>query len=194
MTPAASALFPGDPSAGAFGDPTPARRELAGASSALLGAAHNLLAKALRAVREGDEARARRLTERAFALPHDEHEGVVPAWWAASMLLHDAVDAELESSAEDDDAWLAVAEQLLGTVDGAVADVLRSALVVAVEGHELSVAEVRRVRAVGGGVSPDAWLEQDPGGPLEAVQLVLQVLRTTAAYEAAVGRLRDARA
>lgn len=182
-----------DPSTSAFGDPTPARREVAGVSFALQEAARNLLAKALQAVRDGDEPRARRLTERAFALPYDEHEEVAPAWWSASMLVDDLVIDEMESSEPDDDTWLTACEEVLAAVQGLPADALRGALAVAVTDHELSAAEARRARAAAGGVGSDAWLDRDPGGPREAVETVLGVLRSALAYEAAVARLRAGR-
>ncbi|PPK93739.1 hypothetical protein CLV92_10915 [Kineococcus xinjiangensis] len=163
------------------------------ASFALQAAAENLLAKALHALRDGDEPRARRLAERALALPFDDHEGVVPAWWAVSMLVDDVVVDEMEDSEPDDDAWLTACEEVLATLQGAPADAVRCALAVAVSDHDLPAREARRARAASGGASPDALLLRELREPGEDVDALLGVLRAVLSYEVLLAAVRARR-
>lgn len=87
-------------------------------SKALLTAADNLLAKADRALTNGDPDRARHFVDRAAALNYDEHERTTPAAFAASMMLFTAVTDALERSREGDSRWLDAAVETLPSIDG----------------------------------------------------------------------------
>ena len=72
-------------------------------SRAQMDAATNLLDKALRALDDGDEDRARRFVERAVALPYDEHEETHPA----AMMAHQQLFTPSPTpSSNGGDEWL----------------------------------------------------------------------------------------
>ena len=72
-----------------------------------------LLEKAERRISSGDEVGARRIVDRALALPHDDFEDVVPAMEVASGgMLEDLTEAMAQSH-EDDTAWLEAAVSAL---------------------------------------------------------------------------------
>ncbi|WP_432572370.1 hypothetical protein [Kineococcus sp. SYSU DK005] len=190
------APFTGEAPTSALGESTPARYATISTSFHLQQAAQNLLLKALRAVRDGDHARARSLSARALGLPNDEHEGVAPAWWAATVLLDGAVNEELEACDPDDDTWLRACEQVLhtaaeagaGAQTGAGAEAgtgaLRAAIAVAAVDHDLPRAEAHRCRTTSTGANLDAWLDQSPPEHKQALEAVLAIVCTTAACRA----------
>lgn len=82
-------------------------------SWAALEGAENLLEKAVRAVRAGDEGRATALIERACRMPWDDGHEMFPGPWAAHMMLFVAITDALEVSGEDEEHWLDAALPLL---------------------------------------------------------------------------------
>ncbi|MEZ0164742.1 hypothetical protein AB2L27_08190 [Kineococcus sp. LSe6-4] len=149
-------------------------------SDRLITSADNLLGKASRALEAGDEEKARRLVERAMALPVDEHEGVHPAWWSSHMALHTLVVDAIEESEENDHRWLSAAEAVLSGDDGPGAVSLRGTLGSAGESVGLTPHEARRCTELGAGHSEDdRW--DAPASEITAAA-VLDVLRVAQTY------------
>lgn len=145
--------MPKSDASGSFGQMRHASNGLAAAQSeVLLTCAGNLLDKAVRAIEAGDPGRTDALLDRAVALPYDEHEESLPAYWSAHMRLFCAVTDGLEATAEGDEAWLArclaVVETLAaGGMDyatGAMYDVLT----VVLQDFQLTAAEGSAIRRV----------------------------------------------
>ena len=162
-------------------------RTLAPFSRAGLSAADNLLAKADRALAEGDELRAARYVDRAVALNYDDHEQTAPAAFAASMMLFNAVIDALEGSSEGDSRWLDAAVEALSSTIGWGQSEMRHLLLVVRKDY---VVEPRESRIIGHAVAEvpvrvdlrDAALP-----PRELAAAVTSVLQTLQTYRTALG-------
>lgn len=172
-----------DPFSSAFGLAVGGSAAGAAESTRLSSAAGNLLRKAFDCLNT-DEARARRLVERALALPYDEHEQTVPAVWEAFMLLHEVVLDELESSVPEEHGWLDAAADVLARHTGPGADALRGVLDFDRSAVELTPAEAQRCRELNRGTTEDTWFDASPGEV--TAETVLDVLRVAAAFQEAL--------
>ena len=114
-------------------------------SQAQMDAATNLLNKALRALDDGDEAKARRLVERAVALPYDEHEETHPAAMMAHQQLFGAVVDALEGG---DDEWIDAAAATMASAPEQARCCLRDVLRDVRQDYEVSDAEQKRLRGL----------------------------------------------
>ena len=134
---------------GAGGEPGSGRhpaardRYLAPFGRAQMDAATNLLDKAVRALDDGDDARARRFVDRAVALPWDEHEKVHPAAMMAHQQLFDAVTDALEAGGDE---WLDAVTDTLASAPEEARYSLRDALTAMLHAYELTGADQRRLR------------------------------------------------
>jgi hypothetical protein len=158
-------------------------------SNAQITGAENLLVKAMASLATGDTERAEKLIHRVASMPYDSREEESPGIRAALMLVYDLVSDELEDSEHGDTAWLDVALEVYGRVDGAGKSHLASTL----NGFVLQPAlftldrdEKRRIREVVG----DAPMEADLGeGPDATVahrsDVITSLVRTTMALESA---------
>jgi hypothetical protein len=151
--------------------------------------AENLLLKAMAGFAAGDTERAGKLIHRVASMPYDPREEESPGIRAALMLVYDLVSDEFEDSDYGDTAWLDVALEVYGRVDGAGKSHLASTLngfVLQPAQFTLDRDEKRRIREVVG----DAPMEADLGeGPDATVAhrrgVITSLLRTTMALESA---------
>jgi hypothetical protein len=165
-------------------------RTLAPISRAVLTAANNLLAKADRALTEGDPQRAGRFIDRAAALHYDEHEQTAPAAFAASMMLFTAVTDTLERRRVGDSRWLDAAVEALSSCDGWGQSEMRHTLIVVRQDYIIEPSERRTIGATVAQAPERAELRDATLAPTElamAVTSVLQVLQTYRAALAATG-------
>ena len=152
-------------------------------------AARNLLHKAQRALDDDDVERARGYVARAVQLPFDEAEGVKPVAWEGHMLLFLAVTDALEESDEDDPLWLDAALEVLATAEAVGRSTLASVLWTIGDDFQLTVRERKRLRqAVAGLPRETDALDWDAFAD-ELTERVLEIVRTTNAYEDALDRL-----
>lgn len=143
-------------------------------SQAQMDAATNLLNKALRALNDGDEAKARRLVERAVALPYDEHEDTHPAAMMAHQQLFGAVVDALEGG---DDEWIDAAAATMASAPEQARCCLRDVLRDVRQDYEVSDAEQKRLRGLVRDVPERADLrdlELEGGQLAKAVREVLE--------------------
>lgn len=159
--------------------------------TAMVGA-DNLLDKAARALREGDEQRATRLIDRAAAMEWDDREERFPGVAAAEMLLFTLVTDVLEDSDEDEHQWLDAALDVMAT-GGVGAELLADALYAIGEGsldyYDLTPVEHRRLLAGTGTrpLDPDhGMVETTPA--VDRAALIRGFVETANAYAA---RLRS---
>lgn len=155
-------------------------------SRAGLTAADNLLAKADRALADGDLERAGNFVDRAVTLNYDEHEQTAPAAYAASMMLFNAVTDALERSPEGDSRWLEAAVQALSSASGWGQSEMRHMLLVV---HQDYVIEPRESRTIGKTVAevPErAELRDVTLAPRELAEAVTSVLQMLRSYRAAL--------
>jgi hypothetical protein len=158
-------------------------------------AAGTLLDKAVRAVRAGDDDRARRYVARAVALPFDDHERCAVAEWAATMLVSDALVEAMEDATPDDPAWLDAAEAVLADCDPHGGRVLREELRSVTRDHRLSRPEAARCRSLvsAGGTEPEQWyIAAGARGIDERVDALMGVVVTAARYQDALDRASTA--
>ncbi len=161
-------------------------RALAPISRGLWAGAENLLVKAMRALRAGDQERATALVRRAVALPFDDHEGARPGAMAAQTLLFGALVDALEDYDEGDERWLDPALTLLGSDEAARVD-LRRALAAIAQDYDISPAERRRIRAaVADGPEAPELHDELTLTDAEMQARIGSVLRLCVAYEDAV--------
>lgn len=142
-------------------------------SRAQMDAASNLLGKALRALEDGDEPRARRLVERAVALPYDEHERMHPAAMMATQQLFDAVTDAL---GDDGDEWLRAAADTLASAPGQARYCLRDVLEDVLQDYQLTDDERRRLRRLIRDVPARAELPDLDLPPEQLAPAILEVL------------------
>jgi hypothetical protein len=157
-------------------------------SESLTAGADNLLVKAIRALTQGDQKRARGLIERAAGLPFDEHEEWQPGLWSAYMLLFEAVTDQLEASDPGDATWLDAALDVLDACgpDGALS--LRRVLSAAASDWKLERRELRRVHQAVLDVDADALLQlRLDTGETSAAQVIVETLEALIAYQRALG-------
>ena len=143
-------------------------------SQAQMDAATNLLNKALRALNDGDEAKARRLVERAVALPYDEHEDTHPAAMMAHQQLFGAVVDALEGG---NDEWIDAAAATMASAPEQARCCLRDVLRDVRQDYEVSDAEQKRLRGLVRDVPERADLrdlELEGGQLAKAVREVLE--------------------
>jgi hypothetical protein len=159
--------------------PLRATAALAPFSRAQLAAATNLLDKALRALDLGDEARARRLVERAVALPFDEHEQVHPAAMMAHQQLFVAVTDALENGGDD---WLNAATDTFASAPEEARYCLRDVLTAVLQDYDVSDGERGRVRRLISGVPERAELADLDLTPEQMASAVFDVLEGVIHY------------
>lgn len=154
--------------------------------------AENLLTKALRKLEEGDEAATARLVERAASLPYDPHEDAAPAAIAAGMLLFMAVSDELESSDEDDSAWLDAALAVLRVETEGDRFEMRDTLAAIRQDNDLTSAETQRIEAAVRDIPEHPELRDMGDLPVpELAERVTGILRLVLGYRAALEGLAD---
>lgn len=158
---------------GLGGIPLRATAALAPFSRAQMDAATNLLDKALRALDDGDEARALRLVERAVALPYDEHEQVHPAAMMAHQRLFVAVTDALENGGDE---WLDAVIDTFASAPEEGRYCLRDVLTAVLQDYELSDGEQRRLRRLIRDVPQRAELPDLDLPPEQMATVVLDVL------------------
>lgn len=153
--------------------------------------AENLLRKAHRALHDGDRERAAAYVARAVSLPWDEHEDMMPAAGAATMLIFNAVTDVVEDMPEGDESWLdaaiAVLEQSGDATRFAVRDVLREID----NEYRLPGRERRRLRAAIRDIPERSELLDLDLAPEELQHEVLATLEAVVAYEAAFEALHS---
>ncbi len=142
-------------------------------SLAQMDAATNLLEKALRALDNGDEDRARRFVERAVALPYDEHERMHPAAMMAQQQLFSAVTDALDNGGEE---WLDAATDTFASAPEQAKFTLRDVLKEVLQDYELPDGEERRLRRITKDVPERAELPDLELAPEQLVPAVLEVL------------------
>jgi hypothetical protein len=155
-------------------------------SSASMEAAGNLLAKARKALREGDRDRATRYVDRAVALPYDEVEEAAPAALEAHMALFMAITDELEDADADDQTWLDAALVVLDAAPEAARFDLRNCLVSIDQDYRLSRREHRRIQKALAPVPSTPELYELDLRPDELKPAIMQILETVIAYQAAL--------
>ena len=153
--------------------PLRATAALAPFSRAEMDAATNLLDKALRALDDGDEARARRFVDRAVALPYDEHEQVHPAAMMAHQQLFDAVTDALEDGGDE---WLDAVIDTFASAPEEARYCLRDVLTAVLQDYELSDGDQRRLRRLIRDVPERAELPDLDLPPEQLATAVLDVL------------------
>ena len=142
-------------------------------------AATNLLDKALRALGDGDEDRARRFVERAAALPYDEHEETHPAASMAHQQLFDAVTDALEDGGDE---WLDAASGAFASAPEQAKYCMRDVLEGVLQDYELSDAEQKRLRRLVRDVPERAELRDLGLSGEQLVTVVLEVLKGVNQY------------
>ena len=152
-------------------------------------AANNLLAKALRALAQGDEVRARAYVDRACRLPFDRHEETHPAAAEVSMVLFLAITDELEDCDADDDSWLAAARAAAEVVDVVGRQELWVLLRVIDQDYDLSKADRSALRTAIEELPPGAELRDQTLSSDELSDSVMSVLKVVRAYEEALDAL-----
>lgn len=159
--------------------PLRATAALAPISQAQMDAATNLLDKALRALDDGDEARARRFVDRTVALPFDEHEQVHPAAMMAHQQMFEAVTDALERGGDD---WLAAATDTFASAPDEARYCLRDVLRSVLQDYELTDGEERRVLRLTQGIPERAELPDLHLPPEQLAGAVLDVLEGVIHY------------
>lgn len=155
-------------------------------SFALLTGASNLLAKAERALADGDQERARALVARAAALPWDGHEQADPGPRMAGQRLFGLVMDAIEASDEEDRRWLELAEDLLAQADGWPRAELASVLGILVDDWTAPGGDVE---SAAGGLEPGATVSafvEDQVPPSERTDYILGVVALTGSYRRAL--------
>lgn len=163
-------------------------------SNALNDGASHLLDKALRALENGDDARAGALVSRAAGLPYDDDEEAYPGIRAIVYLVFGLLVDELEGSDEDDEQWLDAALRVLETCPPDGAAILRLTLDVIRRDYVITQRETTRiVAAVGPDVPDDDAVAAAIGDDSAAMaRAILDTLRTVVSYREAL-RVRRAR-
>jgi hypothetical protein len=164
-------------------------RAISAFSTASSEAARTLLHKAQRALDDRDTERARAYVMRAVQLPFDEAEGVLPVTWEAHMLLFTAVTDALEESDEDDAAWLDAALDVLASAGTVGRSAMASALSDVPSDFEVTRQEEKRLRRAIAGIPPETEPFDRGSSPDERAEYVLEVVRTTNAYQDALDEL-----
>lgn len=159
---------------------------LAPFSRAGLTAADNLLAKADRALADGDLERAGHFVDRAVALNYDEHERTAPAAFAASMMLFNAVTDSLESSGEGDSRWLVAALEALSSASGWGQSEMRHMLLVVRQDYVIEPGESRTIEDAVAEVPDRVELRDVTLTSRELADAVTSVLQILQAYRAAL--------
>ena len=146
---------------------------LAPISRAQMDAATNLLDKALRALDDGDETKARRFVERAVALPYDDHEETHPA---ASMVQQQLFSAVVDALEDGGDEWLYAASGTFASAPEQARFCLRDVFRDVLQDYELSDAEQKRLRRLIRDVPERAELRDLDLPAAQLVTVVLEVL------------------
>jgi hypothetical protein len=164
-------------------------RSLQPFSRAGIAAADNLLAKAQRAVRQGDRERATRYVARAVELPFDDHEEAHPAAWQAHMALFTVVTDEAEEAAAGDHRWLDAAIQVLESAGDFARGDLRDVLADIDHDYQIAGQERRRLRQAIAQVPAGPELIDLALPPEELAVALLEVVEACVAYEEALDSL-----
>ena len=159
--------------------PMRATAALAPFSRAQQDAAENLLDKALRALDEGDEARARRFVERAVALPWDEHEQVHPAAMMVHQRLFEAVTDALE---EGGDEWLHALVDTFASAPEEARYCVRDVVASVLQDYDLSGSDQRRLRRLISDIPERAELPDLDLPPYQMASAVVDVLEGVIQY------------
>jgi hypothetical protein len=165
-----------------FGDiPLRAEAAVSPFSRAKIDAASNLLEKAQRALREGNDERARQMVGRAVALPYDDVERAHPAAWQAHMCMFMAVtDAAEEDDGED---WLDAVIDTLSTAPDEARFTLRDCVIDMLQDYDLSGHDRRRLREAVAKVPARAELHKLDLTPEELSVAILDILAGVVHYE-----------
>ncbi len=155
-------------------------------SRALLAAADNLLAKADRALTNGDPDRARHFIDRAAALNYDEYERTAPAAFAARMVLFTAVTDALERSREGDSRWLDAAVEVLSSANGWGKSEMRHTLLTIRQDYIIEPGERDTIGIAVAQVPERAELRDCPLPARELAMAVTSVLQILQSYRAAL--------
>lgn len=155
-------------------------------SRALLAAADNLLAKADRALTNGDPDRGRHFINRAAALDYDEHERTAPAAFAATMMLTTAVTDALERSREGDSRWLDAAVETMSSTDGWGQSEMRHTLLAIRQDYIIEPGERDTIGIAVTQVPERIELRDGTLQPTELAMAVTSVLQTLQSYRAAL--------
>ncbi len=161
-------------------------------SQAWWAAAENLLTKARRWFAAGDDDRARRLVDRAVALPYDPHEDAAPAALAATTLLFDIVVDEMEAAETTDTRWLDAALAVLDGADEQGRFELRDVLVAVRDDYRLPKRENRRIFEATSGIPARTELRDMGLLPPEQLGLIVEsIMRASIAYGEAITASHD---
>lgn len=148
---------------GAFGHlRLPSNHVAAEVSNALHARAEALVSKAYVKLGAGKPHLAQELAARAAALDYDEHQQCRPGYWAAHMMLFNAVTDALEEAAEDEPSWLYAALEVLGAGDSLSLSVgaraMRDVLADVADDYEVTAAEKTVIRSrIGTGWDRTPW-------------------------------------
>jgi hypothetical protein len=154
-------------------------------SRALLAAADNLLAKADRALTNGDPDRARLFIDRAAALDYDAHEQAAPAAFAATMMVFTTVTDTLERSLEGDSRWLDAAVETLSSADGWGKSEMGHTLLAIRQDYVLDPGERDTIGIAVAKVPERAQLRDSTLPPKELAMAVTSALQTVQKYRTA---------
>lgn len=155
-------------------------------SRALLTAADTLLAKADRALTNGDPDRARHFIDRAAALDYDEHERTAPAAFAARMMLFTAVTDVLERSHEGDSRWLDAGVDTLSSTDGWGQSEMRHTLLAIRQDYLIEPGERDTIGIAAAQIPERVELRDGTLQPRELAMAVTSVLQSLQSYRAAL--------
>lgn len=151
-------------------------------------AATNLLTKAVRALDDDDEARAKQLVERAVALPYDDHEQVHPGASMACQLVFTEITETLEDC---EDHWVSA---LADTFAGATPDAkfaLRDVLTDILDDYNLTQEEQHRVRRLIRDVPERAELTDLDLAPPAMATAILEILDSIISFRDALDEIHD---
>lgn len=144
-------------------------------------AASNLLQKALDALDAGDDAKARRMVQRAVALPYDEGERGQPAALVAEQSMFEAlVDALEEDPGQD---WLDAAVATLGHASTEGRFAMRDALTAMLHDYEIPGRERRHLLRAMARVPERDELHTLDLTPEQLTAAVLEVLQGVLHFE-----------
>lgn len=148
--------------------------------------AHNLVDKALAALADGDQDRARRYLRTGARLPNDDREEGHPLPWIVHMELFNLVTDALEAAEEGDMRWLDAALEVLEHADQTESTELRDVLATLATDHELSPVEHRGLQAAIAAMPERPILADRQVEETELVEGTLALLQLCHTYDAAL--------
>lgn len=161
---------------------------LAPISRGLDTAATNLLTKALRALDDDDEARAKQLVERAVALPYDDHEQVHPAASVANQLVFNEITDTLEDC---EDHWVSAVADTFASATEEAKYALRDALKDILDDYNLTPEEQHRVRRLIRDVPERAELRDLDLPPPALATAIVEILESIIRFRDALDEIHD---